>query len=266
MKKFIILLLVYLVSIGFCEDLKKVEADKPQEVVKEVVLDASVTITSNVTDASVFLDGEKVGKVDEEIKIVKGNYIVSIAADGYEDVIAKKKITEVGVKLKLKFKKRGISRLLNIVIEGVGFGNVVLGKTPEEIIKVLGKPDEDIKGQHRWLKYRKTLGIDVIFPGGIAKEIRFNKGFKDEKSFTHKTKDDIGIGTDLADVIKIYGKPKSTKEVKKNNSLFDNKVLYKLKSGSKIIYRERGILFWFDKQDKLAQFVIFTPRVDPEDL
>ena len=232
---------------------------------KEVVLDTSIIITSNVKGALVYLNGEKRGKVDEEIKLVKGKYIIGIAADGYVDVMAKKKITKMGTKFKIKFKKKGISKLLSVVTAGVGFGNVILGKTPDEVIKILGKPDKDVNGPHRWLQYKETIGIDIIFPGGIAKEIRFNKGNGNtKKSSTHITKDNIGIGIKLKRVIEVYGKPKSIVETDKDGNLFDNRVLYKYKRGAKIIYRENGILFWFDKQDKIIQFVVFTPRIDPK--
>ena len=140
------------------------------------------------------------------------------------------------------------------VVEGVGIGNVVIGATVDEILEALGPPDKRGDAPHVWLEYRKSRGIDIIFPGGTAKEIRFNPGFP------HPLKRGPAIGTALKDVLKAYGDP--LKMVQTDQAGFDDKVLYQLPKASKIAYQKEGVLFWFDGNAKVSQFVVFPKQGD----
>ncbi len=151
----------------------------------------------------------------------------------------------------------------NVVTEGVGFGKVVIGATIEEVIAALGKPEKREDKPHTSLVYRKSRGVDIIFPAGRAGEIRFNPGFG------HPLKGGPGIGTPLKKVLDVYGQPKKTVEVKtlkaqRDQKLFEDRVLYELPKAWKIIYGKEGVLFWFDKNKRVSQFVVFKPRVDKE--
>ncbi|MFH1708182.1 MAG: PEGA domain-containing protein, partial [Planctomycetota bacterium] len=140
------------------------------------------------------------------------------------------------------------------VVEGVGYQEVKLGKTTEQIIQTLGEPEERSETGHIWLVWRKSLGIDIIFPGGTAREIRFNPGFKGTMA------NGIGIGSEMDAVLKAYGQPNNTSEVGSSENAFADQTLYVLPMGYKILYVPKGILFWFDTNKKVIQFVIVTPN------
>ncbi len=142
------------------------------------------------------------------------------------------------------------------VNEGVGFGEVVLGLTVQQVLDVLGPPDKRTDDPHTWLQYRKSLGIDIIFPGGKAGEIRFNKGF------VHPLSRGPRIGSTMEEVFQVYGKPiKTVKTTHDKVTEFDDRILCQLaeSKASKIEYAYQGILFWFDKDNKVHQFVAFKP-------
>ena len=64
--------------------------------------------------------------------------------------------------------------------------------------------------------------------------------------------------TSQGNVFAVFGEAVEVLEVESNEDLFDDRVLYKLTNGaSKIIYQSAGVLFWFDDQDAVSQFVVF---------
>ena len=149
---------------------------------------------------------------------------------------------------------------LKLVEEGTGFDQVKLGMTPERVLAVLGKPEERIEQPHLWLKYRQTKGIDIIFPHGVASEIRFNPGFP------HRLRKGPAIGTPLNVVFAAYGKPKRTVKVDSKDGTFEDETLYELPASAKIIYGKDGVLFWFDGNRRVSQFVVFPPKKEPSTL
>ena len=147
-----------------------------------------------------------------------------------------------------------IDCLSDAVVPGVGHDGVTLGKTPEQIIAILGEPDLEEDGENLWLNWRESQGIDVLFTGTprLAREIRYNEGTDLELNVGP------GIGTPRNEVFAIFGDPIEVRPAESNERLFDDRVLYELTNGaSKIIYSDQGVLFWFDDQDATSQFVVF---------
>jgi len=140
------------------------------------------------------------------------------------------------------------------VIEGVGFRKVVIGASVEEVIEQLGPPEQRIDSQMVWFTYYAKYGLDVLFVGGIAREIRFDPGFP------FPLARGPSIGTPLEDVLRVYGKPVRYEKANRNSELLADQILYRLPSASKIIYQSQGVAFWFDKQHKVSQFVIIPPN------
>ena len=145
--------------------------------------------------------------------------------------------------------------LAGLVEAGVGHDGIVLGKTSDEIIAILGPPDvEEPQDDLLWLNWRATNGIDVLFAGDppSAIEIRYNPG----SDLTLTT--GPGIGTPREDVFAVFGDPVEVRQVESNEGLFGDRVLYELTNGaSKIIYKDEGVLFWFDDEGAISQFVVF---------
>ncbi len=144
--------------------------------------------------------------------------------------------------------------LAEVVVPGVGHDGVTLAKTPSEIIAILGEPETQEDNQTLWLVWWESHGIDVLFTGDprLASEIRYNVGTELKLSVGP------GIGTSQEGVFAVFGAPVETREVEGSEGLFDDRVLYQLTNGaSKIIYQGEGVLFWFDEEDAISQFVVF---------
>lgn len=137
----------------------------------------------------------------------------------------------------------------DLVVEGEGIGPVVVGASVKEILEALGPPERREDTPHVWLVYRNTRGIDVIFPSGTAGEIRFNPGFP------FPLKRGPSIGSSLQDVFAAYGKPVRTVETTRAG--YQDRVLYQLPRAWKIVYQSQGVLFWFDGNGRVSQFVVF---------
>jgi hypothetical protein len=146
---------------------------------------------------------------------------------------------------------------LDVVRGGVGWGAAHIGATRTEVLAAFGAPEDS---QPYWSNYGKRLGIDVFYgelkqakDSDKAVEIRFNPGFN------FKLTTGIGIGSSTKEVFDAYGRPLDIRHVPDQSSgLFDNQVLYGLPEASKIIYDGAGVLFWFDKSDRVSQFVVFA--------
>ena len=97
-----------------------------------------------------------------------------------------------------------------IAIEpGVGVGKVRAGMSMDEVIAQLGKPDGESGSRH--LEYRR-LGFAVGFGTDRAVKVVMcgnSSGVNDSlaKAFTGRTKEDLGLGSSRADVLKAYGEP-----------------------------------------------------------
>jgi outer membrane lipoprotein-sorting protein len=99
------------------------------------------------------------------------------------------------------------------VIPGVGLGRVKFGMSKEEIVKLLGKPDNvGEKNGAISVDYYPSRGYGcVIVPkrGGlisISCSSQEESAFK-TRDFAGTTKDGIGIGSSLQDLEKAFGKP-----------------------------------------------------------
>jgi beta-lactamase regulating signal transducer with metallopeptidase domain len=122
------------------------------------------------------------------------------------------------------------------IVEGVGWKDVRIGATRDEIIKALGKPDDDSSSD--WLKW-KSKHIECTFHGGdTAAEIRFNPGF--QAALTNGLKP----GSPASNVLKLYGEP--THVVDRGNGAKEYE------------YMAKGILFW-TYEGKISQIVVFAP-------
>lgn len=122
----------------------------------------------------------------------------------------------------------------NKIVEGEGWRGFRVGATREELIKDLGKPDNDPKD--RWLQWKKKYSIHCLIDDKRgAFELRFDQGFSGE------TTAGIGIGSSLKKVLSIYGDP-STQEDRGG--------------AKKLIWSSKGILIWFGG-DKVSQIVVF---------
>jgi beta-lactamase regulating signal transducer with metallopeptidase domain len=140
------------------------------------------------------------------------------------------------------------------VREGIGFDGFIIGDancTGEFIKAKLGEPEKENKSEKEgwWLVYRQKYGLDfwLNLPGNTLQEIRLNKGFKG------KLGSGISMFSTKQGVFKTYGEPIREAAVDNLNNQFDDRVLFIRKDGvSRIDYREKGVLFWFEG-DKLTQ-------------
>jgi hypothetical protein len=138
----------------------------------------------------------------------------------------------------------------DVVEEGIGWRAARLGATREAVRKAFGAPED---AQPFWLNYRKRLGVDVFFASNeTAIEIRFNQGF------TGRLTTGIGIGSSMNEVFGVYGRPTERKPARSQEGAFEPWVLYQLTTSSKIIYPDKGVLFWFDSNGKVSQFVVIS--------
>jgi uncharacterized protein YecT (DUF1311 family) len=125
----------------------------------------------------------------------------------------------------------------NKIVEGEGWRGFRVGATREELIKDLGKPDNDPKD--RWLQWKKKYSIHCLLDDTRgAFELRFDQGFKDE------TTQGIGIGSSLKKALAAYGEPTTQED----------------RGGAKkLIWSSKGILIWFGG-DKASQIVVFKKK------
>jgi len=64
----------------------------------------------------------------------------------------------------------------------------------------------------------------------------------------------------MAEVLRVYGTPLKTAKAARDEDLSADRVLYELPSAWKIAYRRQGVLFRFDKDKRVRQFVVFRPE------
>ena len=108
--------------------------------------------------------------------------------------------SSIQVNAELELVKQRIDELSVKVIEGFGVGPFRLGAKRDELIKALGKPDNDPRSQ--WLKWDgKGIHCIIVDENIGARELRFEKGFRGQLA------DGVKIGSTEADLIKAFGQP-----------------------------------------------------------
>ncbi|GEM_PF-2213116 len=133
----------------------------------------------------------------------------------------------------------------NTIVEGVGWKNVRVGMTREDLVEALGKPDNDPASD--WLKWADKH-IDCTFHTGslVVSEVRFNRGFNDALA------NGLKLGSSGSAMLKLYGESDHAK-VRPNGA-------------RQYEYSTRGILFW-TYQGEITQIVVFKPysltRIEP---
>ncbi len=157
------------------------------------------------------------------------------------------------------------------VREGVGWRDATVGKTAEQITKSFGTAEtitSDATGT--WYSYRRRHGLDFWFGhssadaqlSGVVTEVRFNSEFAGRS----RLGSGIGISSSLVDVEKAYGRVRETRSLPDISAAGDraSRVLYRSPKAAKLIYGDRGVLFWFGPDDHVTQFVVFAPETaDP---
>jgi hypothetical protein len=123
------------------------------------------------------------------------------------------------------------------IVEGVGWKGVRVGGSREDLIKALGKPDNDPSSD--WLKW-PDKHIDCTFYSGctLVCEVRFNPGFEGALA------NGIKLGSSGSEMLKIYGEPEHTVDRGNGARMYE--------------YSKKGILFW-SNQGKITQIVLFKP-------
>lgn len=142
---------------------------------------------------------------------------------------------------------------------GTGVGNIRLGMTLAQVIKVLGTPRVKEKIDTGICYYYSSAGL-LIFAGGATNyedlnapvtRISCGTGFKDDatwaRNFWGKTREGISIGATPEQVLKAYGPPEAGADLQDYNPRTDE---------GNLIYLNRGILFHF-LQGKLVRLTIF---------
>lgn len=138
---------------------------------------------------------------------------------------------------------------------GVGFGDIIINdpRTRKgDVAKLLGKPERFDRNK---LDYNSTLGLDFWFnDDGILREIHLNRGFRGSLS------SGIDMSSTRDEVFEIYGRPVREQVLESLNRQNENMVLNKLQGQehiSRIYYRDKGVLFWFNGQS-INQIVVFS--------
>jgi hypothetical protein len=132
--------------------------------------------------------------------------------------------------------------LADAIVEGVGWGKIRIGAKREEVIKALGKPDDDSTPDYlKWAKQHIACGIHYGETG--IGEVQFNPGFQGVLA------NGIKLGSPENTLLELYGKP---------DKMTENPYGAKMRT-----YAKRGILFW-TYQGKVSQIVVFKPKPGPE--
>jgi beta-lactamase regulating signal transducer with metallopeptidase domain len=126
----------------------------------------------------------------------------------------------------------------NAIVENVGWGNVRVGMKREDLIKVLGSPDDD--STSNWLRWRQAH-MDCLFredsPGAL--EVRLNPGFEGA------LENGLMVGSPVEQIFECYGAKPDFITNRDNGA-------------ARYEYSTKGVLFW-TYQGKIAQIVFFNP-------
>ncbi|MEN6450782.1 MAG: hypothetical protein ABFC96_09840, partial [Thermoguttaceae bacterium] len=120
------------------------------------------------------------------------------------------KVTTVGKPATWQEKPLAAKELLSpVVIPGVGMGPVKFGMSRDEVVKLLGKPDDEERGSLAYPSRGYTLSVSPVRERGLVAISFISQqecSFK-VRDFAGKTKEGIGIGSSLKDIEKAFGKP-----------------------------------------------------------
>ena len=123
-----------------------------------------------------------------------------------------------------------------VIVAGVGWKDVRVGMKREDLLRALGRPDNDPSSD--WLKWAGKH-IDCAFHTGslTVSEVRFNPGF--EASLANG----VAVGSRDA-IVSLYGQPEYA--INRGNGAKEYE------------YSTKGVLFW-TCQGRVAQIVVFKP-------
>ncbi len=122
------------------------------------------------------------------------------------------------------------------IVEGVGWKNIRVGMTRQDLLAALGKPDGDPSSD--WLKWAgKHMECTFHTGSKVVSEVRFNPGFRGALV------NGIRVGS-RDTILKRYGKPEHT--IERDNGAKEYE------------YSSRGILFW-TYRGRVTQIVVFKP-------
>lgn len=112
----------------------------------------------------------------------------------------------------------------DVIIEGQGWKNIVLGATRDDIVNILGKPDQTIPYSDVYFFDYYQQGIQINFDktSDAAQTIFFYNNQADSKqfsAFTKQTNKAVGFDSTVNEVIQKYGKPQ--KDYKSNDKGMD---------------------------------------------
>ncbi len=157
-----------------------------------------------------------------------------------------------------------------VIIPGEGIDVIRVGDSSGKIEAAFGQPPKtEDTGNVRWLNYRDRFNIDFLLDKGSDRviEIRFDTGFKGGLP------DGTRLGDPLDDVVARHGGPQKTVDADREQTdtcaFGDDRVLYRRHpralliglaetvNAYKFIDGPRGILYWFDKDKKMTQLVVF---------
>lgn len=153
-----------------------------------------------------------------------------------------------------------------VVTEGLGLDGLELLASREDVETRFGPaPEANTTDKHFFLNYRKTIGVDFLidkFTNEVL-EIRLNAGFGGA------LENGIRIGDSMDKVLLLYGGPKKTVTASHKEAmrclLGEDRVLYE-SSWLGLFYRthkfvdiNKGIIFIFNSDKRLFQFVVIRP-------
>jgi len=178
--------------------------------------------------------------------------------------LAKKKEPEIRTEATEKIEIDLLSKLrTKVFVPGKGFDIIQPEDNLEKILKIFGKPETTRSfGARTQIIYHSKYHMDFLVDeeSGNIREIHFNEGFEGH------LENGIRIGDSLKKVLREYGGPfKTVKASEIHGVKFGpDKVLYEqVISGEitayKFINAREGVLFWFGRDEKLIQIIVFKP-------
>jgi hypothetical protein len=146
--------------------------------------------------------------------------------------------------------------------EREGFAGVRFGDSPARVEEVLG----DASCGSDTHRHFTNPDIQAAFEDGRLLSLRFGEDFRGRLS-----ESGIGMGDTVEDVLDAYGEPLGRREVEKLSAWNLDQVLIKQRSTpgshvcivSKLMYRDAGIEFSFDKDDRVAAILLSQPQLAP---
>ncbi len=149
------------------------------------------------------------------------------------------------------------------IYPGIGLKNIQIGDGYDKIIDIYGEPENKVVGTNTiGLSYNEQNGMDFLLRKETEKiiEIRFNLGYEGT------LENGIKIGSDLEEVLNKSSGVIKTIQANVTETQFTlngtDRVLYEeIIDGDVVAYKfvdaKRGILYWFNKDKKVTQIVVF---------